>query len=238
MDDPVKTFNQLKSIVTPFFNLAVNTVVHGMHNVPPSGKLIIVGNHRSDMDPFVISATFPRFISWVAADYTFRIPLFKDLISKTGCIPMAIDSKVSMSSIKMIQQVFKRGEVLGIFPEGHDYMVRNDFSLGMVDFHEGFSAFSIRNKVDITPFIITPIEETVSDIPIAPILRAFMGLPEEVCSIKKRVTYKKVLVSYGKKIDHKEYLDYPLEEGMKKIAKDTKQRMLELQEEAKQLARA
>ncbi|MCC6275762.1 MAG: 1-acyl-sn-glycerol-3-phosphate acyltransferase, partial [Leptospiraceae bacterium] len=179
MDDPVKTFNQLKSIVTPFFNLAVNTVVHGMHNVPPSGKLIIVGNHRSDMDPFVISATFPRFISWVAADYTFRIPLFKDLISKTGCIPMAIDSKVSMSSIKMIQQVFKRGEVLGIFPEGHDYMVRNDFSLGMVDFHEGFSAFSIRNKVDITPFIITPIEETVSDIPIAPILRAFMGLPEE-----------------------------------------------------------
>ncbi|MCC6276112.1 MAG: hypothetical protein IT569_09660, partial [Leptospiraceae bacterium] len=66
----------------------------------------------------------------------------------------------------------------------------------------------------------------------------FMGLPEEVCSIKKRVTYKKVLVSYGKKIDHKEYLDYPLEEGMKKIAKDTKQRMLELQEEAKQLARA
>jgi 1-acyl-sn-glycerol-3-phosphate acyltransferase len=129
------------------------------------------------MDPFVIGAIFPRYISWIAADYTMRIPLFKDLIEKTGCIPMAIDGNISIGSIKKIQQVFKKGDVLGIFPEGHDYMVQNDFSAPMVPLHSGFAAFSLRNKVDVMPSVIVPIEETISDYPLPTILRAFMGMP-------------------------------------------------------------
>lgn len=184
------------------------------------------------MDPFVVGATFPRFISWIAAEYTFRIPLFKDLIAKTGAIPMAVDGKITMSSIKMVQQVFKRDEVLGIFPEGHDYMVRNDFSLPMTNFHEGFTAFALRNKVDILPFILTPVEEKISDIPIPPILRGFMGMPEEVCNIKKRVTYRKVIVSYGERISYADFSHFPLDEGMKKLRDLTRERMLELQQDS------
>jgi 1-acyl-sn-glycerol-3-phosphate acyltransferase len=231
MDDAAKkTVGRIKKFVTPFFHLAVQTDVLGFHHIQPSGKLILTCNHRSDMDPFVISAIFPRFISWIAADYTMRIPLFKDLVEKTGCIPMAIDGNISMASIKKVQQVFKKGDVLGIFPEGHDYMVRNDFSAPMAPFHDGFAAFSLRNKVDVMPSVVVPIEETISDYPLPPILRAFMGMPKEVCEIQKRVVYKKVRVVFGEPISHQDYLGMSLEEGMKALSEKTRLVMMDLTE--------
>ena len=142
---------------------------------------------------------------------------------------MAVDGNISIASIKKIQQVFKKGDVLGIFPEGHDYMVHNDFSAGMAKFHSGFSAFSLRNKVDILPSVIMPIEEKVSDVPIPPILRAFMGLPKEVCEIKKRVTYRKVRVVFGPIIRHQDFSSMKLEEGMEALSTETKKRMEALQ---------
>lgn len=224
-----KNVENIKKFVTPFFNLAVSTTVYGYHNIQPTGKLILTCNHRSDMDPFVMGSVFPRFISWIAAEYTTRIPLFKDLVEKTGTIPMAIDGNISMASIKKVQQVFKNGDVLGIFPEGHDYMVKNDFSAGLAHFHTGFAAFSLRNKVDVLPSVIIPEEETISDYPIPPLVRAFMGMPKEVCDIKRRVVYKKVNVVFGEVINHKDYIHLPLAEGMEALSTETKKRMAELQ---------
>lgn len=228
-DKAKRNVENIKKFITPFFNLAVSTHVYGYHNIVPTGKLILTCNHRSDMDPFVVGSVFPRFISWIAAEYTTRIPLFKDLIERTGTIPMAIDGNITMSSIKKVQQVFKNGDVLGIFPEGHDYMVKNDFNGPMANFHEGFSAFSLRNKVDILPSVLIPVEEVVSDIPLPPLVRAFMGMPKEVCNIKKRVVYKEVNLVFGEVIDHRDYLSMPLAEGMKALAGEAKKRMEALQ---------
>ncbi len=233
-DDAKKTVNRIKRFVTPFFHLAVQTEVYGFDHIQPSGKLILTCNHRSDMDPFVISAIFPRFISWIAADYTMRIPLFKDLVEKCGCIPMAIDGNISMASIKKVQQVFRKGDVLGIFPEGHDYMVRNDFTAPMADFHNGFAAFSLRNEVDIMPSVIVPIEESISEYPLPPILRSFLGMPKEVCEIQKRVVYKKVRVLFGETISHKEYVSRNLEDSMNALSARVRSAMEELIEIGKQ----
>lgn len=232
-DNAKKTVGRIKRFVTPFFHFVVQTEVFGFHNIQPSGKLILTCNHRSDMDPFVISAIFPRFISWIAADYTTRIPIFKDLVEKCGCIPMAIDGNISMASIKKVQQVFKKGDVLGIFPEGHDYMVKNDFDSPMVPFHDGFAAFSLRNKVDIMPSVIVPVEETISDYPLPPILRSFMGMPQEVCDIQKRVVYNKVRVLFGETIPHTEYLGLKLDEGMKQLSSRVKLAMEDLQDKGR-----
>lgn len=229
VDQAKKNVENIKKFVTPFFNLAVNTTVYGYHNIVPTGKLILTCNHRSDMDPFVIGSVFPRFISWIAAEYTTRIPLFKDFVEKTGTIPMAIDGNISMASIKKVQQVFKNGDVLGIFPEGHDYMVQNDFSAPLANFHSGFAAFSLRNKVDILPSVIIPEEETITDYPIPPLVRAFMGMPKEVCDIKRRVVYKKINVVFGEVIRYENYAHLPLDKGMVAVSEETKRRMGELQ---------
>ena len=229
VDQAKKNVENIKKFITPFFNLAVTTNVYGYHNIVPTGKLILTCNHRSDMDPFVIGSAFPRFISWIAAEYTTRIPLFKDLVEKTGTIPMAIDGNISIASIKKVQQVFKNGDVLGIFPEGHDYMVKNDFNGPLANFHHGFAAFSLRNKVDVLPSVIIPEEETISDYPIPPLVRSFMGMHKEVCDIKKRVVYKKVNLVFGEVIKYQDYSHLPLEQGMRAVSDEAKRRMADLQ---------
>ena len=183
------TFHNIKSIVKPFFDLMVNIEQEGLEHVPEEGAAILVGNHRSDMDPFIVASVIPRYISWIAAEYTRRIPIFKNLIRDTGVIPMDINGNVSVSSIKQLMSVLRGGDLLGIFPEGHDYMVQNDFFAPMVRFHEGFATFAYRSKAPIVPFSIVPLEENIETIPINPTLRSLLGLPEEVCNIPHRIQY-------------------------------------------------
>lgn len=180
----------------PILDWMVKVEKIGLENIPDKGGAILVGNHRSDMDPFVVASAVPRFISWVAAEYTSRIPIFKNLIKETGVIPMEIDGNVSVSSIKKLMHVLKSGDILGIFPEGHDYMVQSDFFAPMVKFHEGFATFAHRAKVPIVPFVIVPIDEYIESIPFPPYIRTLIGLPDEVSRIPNRVTYRAVKIIF------------------------------------------
>jgi 1-acyl-sn-glycerol-3-phosphate acyltransferase len=60
-----------------------------------------------------------------------------------------------------------------------------------------------------------------------------MGMPKEVCDIKKRVVYKKVRIVFGEAINHQEYLSMSLEEGMKALSVRTHESMLDLMEKGK-----
>lgn len=216
------TFQNIKSIVKPFLNLMVKIEDHGLEHVPGNGPGILVGNHRSDMDPFVVASVVPRYMSWIAADYTTRIPIMKNLIRETGVIPMDISGNVSVSSIKKIMHVLKQGELLGIFPEGHDYMVRNDFSSPMTGFHPGFATFAYRSRVPIIPFALIPYEEKVETIPVPSAMRSLIGLPEEVCTIPHRVTYKRVLIEFAPPIGSLEFRNKPEKEAVPYLAERTR----------------
>ncbi|MCE9598672.1 MAG: 1-acyl-sn-glycerol-3-phosphate acyltransferase [Spirochaetia bacterium] len=201
------SFQKIKAFAKPFLDWMVDIQQEGIENVPREGGCILVGNHRSDMDPFVVASVVPRYISWIAAEYTQRIPVFKNLIRETGVIPMQIDGNVSVASIKKTMSVLKSGEILGIFPEGHDYMVKNNFSGPMVKFHEGFAIFALRGKVPIVPFALIPVEEDLETIPVPSYVRSLFGLPEEVCKIPHRVNYKKVRIEFCKPIRYEDFVN-------------------------------
>jgi len=198
-------FQGLKVLLSPILNIIVDIKHEGLEKIPSSGGRIIIGNHRSDMDPFIIASIVPYYISWIAAEYTKKIPVFETLMQNTGVIPMDIHGNISIGSIKRIMTVLKKGEILGIFPEGHDYMVQNDFTAPMVKFHSGFAIFAYKAKAPIIPFVIVPIEEEITAIPLPPAIRQAMGLPEEVVKIPLRVQYKKVKVIFADPISEKEF---------------------------------
>ncbi len=209
-----ESFLKIKAIAKPFLDWMVDIQHEGLEKVPKEGGCILVGNHRSDMDPFVVASVVPRYISWIAAEYTQRIPVFKNLVRETGVIPMQIDGNVSVASIKRTMSVLKSGEILGIFPEGHDYMVRNQFSSPMVDFHQGFATFAVRGRAPIIPFVIIPVEEDLETIPVPGYVRQLFGLPEEVCKIPHRVVYKKVKIIFCDPVHHEDYRDVPGRESV------------------------
>ena len=229
MADQKQVFQNIKMMLKPFLNLMVSIEKKGLQHIPDTVGTILVGNHRSDMDPFIVASVVPRYISWIAAEYTERIPIFKNLIRETGVIPMDISGNVSVSSIKRLMGVLKSGEILGIFPEGHDYMVQNDFAAPMVSFHSGFAIFAYRARVPIVPFSIIPLEEEIEAMPVPQQLRQLMGLPEEVSSIPQRANYKKVKVVFGEGIKPEEFREMKEKEALGYIQEKVRRAMLDIQ---------
>ena len=229
MADQKQVFQNIKMIVKPFLNLMVSIEKKGLQHIPDAGGTILVGNHRSDMDPFIVASVVPRYISWIAAEYTQRIPIFKNLIRETGVIPMDISGNVSVSSIKRLMGVLKSGEILGIFPEGHDYMVQNDFAAPMVSFHSGFAIFAYRARVPIVPFSIIPVEEEIEAMPVPQQLRQLMGLPEEVSSIPQRANYKKVKVVFGPALQPDEFREKKEKDALEYIRNKVRNSMIDIQ---------
>lgn len=222
-------FFGLKVLLSPILNLLVEIKHEGLENIPKQGGRILIGNHRSDMDPFLIASIVPHYISWIAAEYTKRIPVFEALIQNTGVIPMDINGNVSVGSIKKVMTVLKKGEILGIFPEGHDYILRNDFTAKMAPFHKGFAIFAYKAKVPIICFVIIPLEEEISAIPLPSSIRQMIGLPEEVIKIPLRVQYKRVKVVFEKPIYPEEFINLQEEEAITYIIEKSRNLMEAIQ---------
>lgn len=89
----------------------------GEENVPLQGALIVACNHVSLLDPPILGAACPRRINYMAKRQLFNIPLFGGLIRRLGAYPVDRDGSAA-GAIKRSIDVLRRGEAIGIFPEG------------------------------------------------------------------------------------------------------------------------
>lgn len=79
---------------------------------------VIVGNHQTTRDPFILSLYTRHPIYWVTSDGNMRSRLMRYLLSWVGSIPKskAIPDRKTIDWI--VKVVRKRRGVIGIFPEG------------------------------------------------------------------------------------------------------------------------
>ena len=116
---------------------------------------------------------------------------------------MQVNGVVSPGSVKKVLQVLDQGEVVGFFPEGEQYIFKNDFSAPIGSFHNGFSFIASKMQVPVLPIVICPIKEEIVDIKIPPQIREDIGKYHDLSKIRKMVKYKKVKVVIGKAIQVK-----------------------------------
>jgi 1-acyl-sn-glycerol-3-phosphate acyltransferase len=93
--------------------------VTGLENVPPSGPLILVGNHRSVLDGNVLAWAVhavrrPRFLGKAEL---FRNPLLRWLFTTGGAIPVDRTGDVT-AAMRAAISVLKAGGSLVMYPEG------------------------------------------------------------------------------------------------------------------------
>ncbi|MDP9111676.1 MAG: 1-acyl-sn-glycerol-3-phosphate acyltransferase [Candidatus Eremiobacteraeota bacterium] len=91
--------------------------VRGVENVPRSGPLIVACNHRSFLDPPVMGSFVPRQIYFMAKKELFDIPLLGPAIASVGAYPVDREGSAT-AAIKRSVEVLRRGDCIGIFPEG------------------------------------------------------------------------------------------------------------------------
>ena len=113
-----------------------------------SGGLMIAGNHRSYLDPvFVMTVLRPRPIRYIAKEEFLQVhPLVARLAAWVGVFPVKRNS-ADMSAIKRAVRMLKRGEVVGMFPEGT--RVRHQGQA--VTYHEGIALIAQLAKVPVLP---------------------------------------------------------------------------------------
>jgi 1-acyl-sn-glycerol-3-phosphate acyltransferase len=80
--------------------------------------LILAGNHRSYLDPlFPLMALRPRTIRFIGKEEFFKIRGVRRLASWAGVYPVKRDA-ADLKAVKRSVAMLKRGELVGIFPEG------------------------------------------------------------------------------------------------------------------------
>lgn len=92
----------------------------GQHHVPQSGGALLVPNHMSFIDGFLLMASVDRPIRFVVDVAYATHPLFKWLMTAMKVIPItsAGDTRMILRALRNAGQALDDGEIVCIFPEG------------------------------------------------------------------------------------------------------------------------
>jgi cytidylate kinase len=90
--------------------------VTGKHLMPPSGGALLVSNHMSYLDVFVLGLSQPRPLNYVARSTLF-VPVLASLIRSVGGFPIQREG-VGASGFREILRRVRAGGIVLLFPEG------------------------------------------------------------------------------------------------------------------------
>ncbi len=130
--------------------MGIRLTVSGLENIDAQRTYLIMGNHQSLFDLFVIPAAIPMTYVAVEAAYHFSIPLWGSLIRRWGCIPIHRNNlEKAKESLEIARQRLGEGTSIIILPEGH-----RTLSGEMGAFKKGPFHLACRAGADILPFAI------------------------------------------------------------------------------------
>ncbi|GEM_PF-1124435 len=152
-------YQLIKKLLGPLVadNLCATEAI-GLANLPSRGPGLIVCNHRSILDPFLISARARRPIHWVMAPFVSSVPIFGWLAQQAGAIPIIQgDEDKAQILIESMIRVLKQGQLVGIFPEGMAGFVQSRGPCVVQAFRGTFVRAVLGTRIPELPIIPTAI---------------------------------------------------------------------------------
>ena len=131
--------------------MGIRLTVTGLEHLDRTKTYLIMGNHQSLFDLFVIPAALPGIYTAVEAAYHFSIPLWGSLITRWGCIPIhRRNLEKAKESLDIARKRLREGLSLIILPEGHRTRTGR-----IGDFKKGPFHLARQAGADILPFAIS-----------------------------------------------------------------------------------
>lgn len=228
MDVQIAAYHSLRWLLRPFLLRGVAIATHGINHLPQHGAAILVCNHRSDTDGLLMSLALPRYIAWMVADYMTTVPVTRQILALTGMVPVKTESQPTPSSIKQALQRLRQGKLLGIFPEGEDYIFANDFDAPLSQLQSGFAHLAYAAQVPVIPAMIIPKVEKLKPITIPAAARPHLEQHHDLTKVTSIVRYRSADVRIGKAISLQPVASLDKQEQVGWLQMQTRQAMLNL----------
>jgi 1-acyl-sn-glycerol-3-phosphate acyltransferase len=111
--------------------------------MPARGAAILVCNHISGLDPFLLQSASPRLIIWMMAKEYYDIPSLNWFFRIIDAIPV-LRSGRDMAAMRQAMRALHAGRILGVFPEGK---IATDDDL--LPFQTGVALLAIKCNVPV-----------------------------------------------------------------------------------------
>ncbi|MHA1890801.1 MAG: lysophospholipid acyltransferase family protein [Promethearchaeota archaeon] len=131
--------------VRNWFKLYNKFEVNDEENVPKTGPIVFVANHRSHLDPIFVSAATYRKIHWMSKLENFKEPIMQSIFKMWSAFPVVRGSGDS-KALQTALDYLKSGRCIGIFPEGTRSI---DNKMGKL--HNGAARMAIMTGATIMP---------------------------------------------------------------------------------------
>lgn len=89
----------------------------GSHHIPPTGPAIVIPNHPTWLDPFLVGWGTRRWVTWLAWDEAFDWPAIGAIMKSMGAVPLSLE-RAAPQSLKTAYSILRAERLLGIFFEG------------------------------------------------------------------------------------------------------------------------
>lgn len=104
-------------IISLLFYIIFLPEVKGKENIPREKGAILAGNHKTNLDCFMVILSTRRCVNFLAKAELFKLSFFNWFFSNSGLIPVYRNGK-DKKALETAKDRLKKGELVGIFPEG------------------------------------------------------------------------------------------------------------------------
>jgi 1-acyl-sn-glycerol-3-phosphate acyltransferase len=141
-------------LVKPLLTLLLRPQINGRGRIPRRGGCIVVANHESPIDPFVLGLACHRAIRYVAKAELFRARAPRLLLKALGTIPIERGGG-DHNALAVARDLLERGALVGVFPQGTCLPYRNR------PFKRGAARLALESGVPVVPVALVNTERVL-----------------------------------------------------------------------------
>ena len=131
--------------------------------IPQDASVLVVSNHRSFMDALILMAALSNPIRFACHHYMGQVPVMREIVTGLlGCFPLEETQNRQQSFFSQSQVLLQSKQMVGVFPEGTEPMVKFTVPNMLGEFQRGFAHLALRADVQdlaILPIAIASLEE-------------------------------------------------------------------------------